>query len=350
MAASVVNRKWVLKARPEGVFDPSRDVELVEETIDLTAVEDGMCVLEVEMLSCDAFLRTMMDTPVDGEPYHGSTPLGGTVPALGYGTVLKSCEGGPAVGTRMQGLVRAQTIAKCAPAELMPHTAIPGYEVPADGHLSFLSLTAGLTAHVGVFSTLGAPKKDDVCVVSAATGAVGSIAAQLAKSTGAKVIGIAGGPVKCKWLTETLKLDGVVDYKSDVSVGKQLDEVCPNGINFFFDNVGGDILQDVLWRIVPKARIVICGAISQYSGNLAEGKVQGPRNYLELAKKGACMAGFVVTQHMDTFGKAKEEMCRMQKEGILQDHQTRIKGIEEFPAALLGLFTGKAMGKTLVEV
>lgn len=350
MSEKLINKKWLLKSRPQGAFDADRDVELVEEEVDLEAlvVPAGKCVLKVEMLSVDAFVRTMMDA----EAYHGSFEVGGIVPALGYGTVLKSGAGGPKVNARLVGMVGAQTVATVGTEGMegcMP--MLPTFGLPYSAGLGLLGVTSGMTAYVGVFVAAKRPARGEVCVVSAAAGAVGNIAAQLCKSTGAKVIGIAGGETKCKWLTNTLKLDGVIDYKDKTTtVAKQLDELCPDGINFFYDNVGGDILDDVLFRIAPKGRVVICGAISQYSGNLNVGTVRGPSNYLKLAERGATMAGYNVMQHMTSFPMGMWTLRTYYARGLLEIHETKLTGIEAWAPALQGLFTGAQVGKTIVEI
>eukprot|EP00931_Biecheleriopsis_adriatica_P090330 TRINITY_DN64332_c0_g1_i2.p1 TRINITY_DN64332_c0_g1~~TRINITY_DN64332_c0_g1_i2.p1 ORF type:complete len:356 (+),score=68.20 TRINITY_DN64332_c0_g1_i2:32-1099(+) len=354
MAASdsqkLVNQKWILRSRPSGMFDAGKDVELVEEILDLGSLEVpvGKCVLKVEMLSVDAFVRTMLDA----EAYHGSVEVGSVVPALGYGTVLKSSAGGPKVGARMMGMVGAQTVATMdVGGEQGLNPLLPTFGLPHSAALGLLGITTGMVAYVGIFAAAKAPAKGEVCVVSAATGAVGNVAVQLAKTTGAKVIGIAGGKAKCDWLKEQLQVDGVIDYKdSSTTVAKQLDLLCPDGINFYFDNVGGQTLDDVLFRIAPKGRVVICGAISQYSGNLNVGTVHGPSNYLKLAERGATMVGFNVLQYMTSWPMGFWTLRSYYARGLLKIHETMLEGIHTFPEALLGLFTGTQLGKTVIKV
>jgi len=347
---ALVNQKWILKKRPEGMFDAEKDVELVEETLDLDSMDvpAGKCVLKVEMLSVDAFVRTMLDA----EAYHGSIDIGAVVPALGYGTVLKSGDGGPKVGARLMGMVRAQTVATVDVGGMEGvQPMLPTFGLPHAAGLGLLGITTGMVAYVGIFAAAKPPAKGEVCVVSAATGAVGNVAVQLAKTTGARVIGIAGGEAKCKWLKEELEVDDVVDYKdSSRTVAQQLDTLCPDGINFYFDNVGGQTLDDVLFRIAPKGRVVICGAISQYSGNLNVGTVQGPSNYLKLAERGATMVGFNVLQYMWSWPMGFWTLRTYYARGLLKIHETTLEGVQAFPKALLGIFTGAQIGKTLVKV
>jgi len=348
--SSLVNQKWILKKRPEGLFDAEKDVELVEEKLDLDSMDvpAGKCVLKVESLSVDAFVRTMLDA----EAYHGAIDVGDVVPALGYGTVLKSGAGGPKVGARLMGMVRAQTVATVDVGGMEGvQPMLPTFGLPHTAGLGLLGITTGMVAYVGIFAATKPPTKGEVCVVSAAAGAVGNVAVQLAKTTGARVIGMAGGAAKCKWLKEELEVDDVIDYKDpNTTVAQQLDTLCPDGINFFFDNVGGQTLDDVLFRIAPKGRVVICGAISQYSGNLNVGTVQGPSNYLKLAEKGATMVGFNVMQYMWSWPMGFWTLRTYYARGLLKIHETTLEGIQAFPKALLGIFTGTQFGKTLVKV
>jgi len=310
-------------------------------------VPDRKCLIQVEMLSVDAFIRTTFEE----DAYHGTTKIGDTVVALGYGPVVKTCVGGPALGTYMQGAVMAQTFAMvdlAGPNALQPMAHTPG--LPRSLSLGLFGVTTGMTAYVGVFCVVSPPKEGEVCIVSAAAGAVGNIAAQLAKSTGARVIGIAGGSAKCEWLRNTLKLDDVIDYKdTKCSLGEQIDKVCPDGVDFFYDNVGGSTLDDVLWRIRPNGRIVICGAISQYSKKKGD-QTMGPSNYLKLAERGATMVGYNVVQKMDQWGEGYKKLAKLHAQGALQNHEAKFAGIEAFGKALEDLFVGKHCGKTLVEI
>jgi len=197
------------------------------------------------------------------------------------------------------------------------------------------------------------PRKGDVVVVSAAAGGVGSLAAQIAKARGATVIGIAGGPRKQEYLLNDLHLDGAVDYKSqEASVEEQLDRLAPQGIDFFFDNVGGATLDAALARIRPKGRVVICGAISQYDGShVNKGTVEGPKEYLKLAERGATMKGYNVMQYMP--GQLPAFLCQMLPmgwRGKLKMHEHWETGLERFPSAIELMYNGGHVGKLLVKV
>lgn len=350
---SVINQKWTLKERPDGLFSAERDVELKEEEIplnetgDYLSCEDEEVIVRVETLSVDAFIRTMLDE----KAYHGSVAIGQTIPAIGFGTVVAAgSKSNRRVGSRVAGMLGAQEYAKVPVSMVQPMLTLPF--LPLSASLGLLGLTTGLTAYVGTFCVSRPPRKGETAVVTAASGAVGCIAAQLAKHTGAKVIGVAGGERKTKYLTDELKLDGAVDYKSSKkTLSEQLDECCPNGVDFVYDSVGGRTLDELLGRIRPKGRIVICGAISQYSGNLNTGKVEGPSNYLKLAEHGAEMKGFNVLQYAWKLPIAIIWMYVQYWRGkvVMPEHIER--GVRSFPFTLEKFFNGdKPVGKTLVEV
>ena len=356
------NRKWILKRRPSGVFNPKLDAELVEIEATIVAedgaksselsIEDHQIVVEPQLLSVDAFLRTMMDEGA----YHGSLPIGAPLPALGYGKVVGAGpKSGHSVGTTVAGMLTASNRSIVDGTNVMRSFKFPFLERSAS--LGLLGLTTGLTAYTGVFYVpTRPPRAGETVVVTGAAGAVGSIAVQLCKSTGARVVGIAGGTKKGEYLAETLRCDGVIDYKnvSTKSLADQIAETCPNGIDFVYDNVGGETLDALLDKINPGARIVICGAISQYSGNLngrdKAKKVQGPSNYLKLAERGAEMKGFNVMQHITKLPRMLCGMFYLWARGKVAMKEHVEDGLERFPYALQKLFTGETIGKTLVRI
>lgn len=348
-----MNRKWTLKERPRGVFSAERDAEFKDETIPLNEEGDSLLcgddevIVKVETLSVDAFLRTMLDE----QAYHGTVEIGQTIPAIGYGKVVAAgAKSGRRVGSRVMGMLGAQEYARVQGGTVQPMLTLPF--LPLSASLGLLGLTTGLTAYVGIFCVCRPPRRGETVVVTSATGAVGCIASQLAKWNGAKVIGIAGGEIKTKFLMDELKLSGAVDYKSSkATLGDQLDKCCPDGVDFVYDNVGGKTLDELLGRIRPKGRIVICGAISQYSGNLNTGKVEGPSNYLKLAERGAEMKGFNVLQYLWNLPVAIVWMYVQYLRGkvVMPEHINT--GIRSFPLALEKFFNGsKPVGKTLVNV
>lgn len=337
MSSDRINHRVALASRPDGVPEES-DFRIEEEPVG--ELGDDEVLVAVEVLSMDAFIRTTLD---EKDSFHGSVPIGGTVTALGVGTIVESRSDRFSVGDAVTGGLGAQTFARVPAALLQP---IDTTDVTAATHLGALGLTTGLTAYAGMVF-VGDPKPGDTVVVSGAAGAVGTFAGQIARLSGAdRVIGIAGGPEKGAFLVDELGFDASIDYKSD-DVGERLDELAPDGIDVFFDNVGGEILDEVLLRIRHGARIVICGAISQY-GDMDN--VRGPSNYLKLAERQSRMEGFVVTNYMDRFPDAVATLTGWLTSGELVAHEHVEHGIDRFPHALRTLLTGGHMGKLLVDL
>ena len=338
------NRKIVLKNRPDGALRES-DFEVVEETVG--ELENDEVIVEVEHLSIDAFIRTTLN--VNG--LHGQAELGAPIIALGTGRVVKSQFAGLNQGDPVFGPMGAQTYAKMhgSAYRKIRIEATEANEknngnagVPASTYLGILGMTTGLTAYAGML-IVGEVRQGDTVVVSAAAGAVGTVACQLAKIKGAKVIGIAGGPEKVDYL-KGIGCDAGIDYKNeDVSV--RLKELAPDGVDVFFDNVGGDLLDQVLDQIAQGARVVICGAISQYH-HLE--KVQGPALYLRVAERNASMRGFTVDHYQDQFDKMEKDLSLWMAKGELTLPEHIEQGIDNFPKAMVMLFSGGHKGKLLV--
>jgi NADPH-dependent curcumin reductase CurA len=203
----------------------------------------------------------------------------------------------------------------------------------------------GMTGFFGLMD-VGLPKAGETVVVSGAAGAVGQTVGQIAKLKGCRVVGIAGGKAKCDWVVNELGFDACIDYKnSDVRAG--LKEHCPKGVDIYFDNVGGDILDMVLAKITRGARIIICGAISQYNNTTP---VKGPANYLSLLVNRARMQGIVVFDYADRYHLAVTEMAGYLKAGTMKSKEDVVQGIENFPEALLKLFSGENFGKLVLQV
>ena len=212
-------------------------------------------------------------------------------------------------------------------------------------HLLSVYGVTGLTAYFGLLEC-GRPKPGETVVVSAAAGAVGSIVGQIAKLKGCRVVGIAGGAEKCSYIVAELGFDAAIDYKSE-DVAAALAEKCPDGIDIYFDNVGGEILDAALTRLARGARVIICGAISQYN---ATGELKGPSNYLSLLVNSATMTGFVVSNYYSRYGEAAAEMAGWLSSGKLLSREDIVTGIENFPAALLRLFSGENNGKQVLQI
>lgn len=206
--------------------------------------------------------------------------------------------------------------------------------------------TTGLTAYFGLLD-VGKPQPGDVVVVSGAAGATGSVAGQIAKIKGAsKVVGIAGGPEKCRLLTDELGFDAAIDYKSE-NVHDRLHEECPKGINVFFDNVGGQILDDALMNMANHGRIVLCGGISSYN---EQELPPGPKNYMQLVIRRCSMQGFIVIDYFDRAAEAIADLSSWHKSGQLKQLEDIQEGIENTPKTFLRLFEGKNVGKQLLKI
>ena len=215
---------------------------------------------------------------------------------------------------------------------------------PLPAYLSTLGMP-GMTAYFGLLDT-GQPKEGETLVVSGAAGAVGSVVGQIAKLKGCRVVGIAGGDRKCRYAVEVLGFDACVDYKTG-DLRQELKEACPSGVDVYFDNVGGDILDTVLTLINRKARIVICGAISQYNNTEP---VKGPSNYLSLLVNRARMEGIVVFDNAPRYGEAARQMVQWMREGRLHHREDIVDSLDAFPETLLKLFNGDNFGKLLLRV
>lgn len=331
--AETQNRKVVLTKRPDGVLDLAC-FELAEES--LGEPGPGQVLIGVEHLSIDAFIRTTLD----GGGIHGTAPIGQTVTALGVGTVLASASDDLAEGDSVFGPMGAQSHV-LAPAGMF--RKVDTSNVPARAYLGVLGLTTGLTSYVGMI-TVGEVAEGDTVVVSAAAGAVGSVACEIARLRGARVIGIAGGAEKVRYLVDDLGCAAGIDYKNE-DVAARLAELAPDGVNVFFDNVGGELLDTVLDNLAPKARVVICGAISQYQ-HLTD--VRGPSLYLRLAERNASMRGFTVDFHAGVFPEAERELTDWLVSGQLHLREHVVQGVAGFPEALRMLFTGGHTGKLMV--
>ena len=327
-------KKVVLKERP--IDNPKVEgFDIIEEIS--RAPNDGEILVQMQALEIGAWIRTTLNE----EAFHGSTPIGGTIPALGIGKVLISKSDKFKEGDIVNGPIFAQTHTTM-PAEMF--TKVENPEIDPFTQIAVLGVTTGLTAYFGIYE-VGKVKKDDVVLVSGAAGGVGSLVCQLAKIKGAKVIGVAGGKEKCHVLVKEIGADAAIDYKKD-NLDEKIKEYASEGIDIFFDNVGGEILDAALDNIRDKARVVICGAISQYSHHES---VNGPSLYLRLAEKYSRMEGFTVMHFEDRYEEASRELLSLYEQGKLKIPYHIEDGIENFPLALQKLFTGGNTGKLMVK-
>ena len=329
------SKKIILKKRP--IDNPKVEgFDIIEEIA--SAPNDGEVLIEAQALEIGAWIRTTLNE----EAFHGSTPIGSTIPALGVGKVLISKSDKFKEGDIVSGPIFAQTHTTM-PAEMFVKVDNP--EIDPFTQIAVLGLTTGLTAYFGIYE-VGNVKKDEVVLVSGAAGGVGSLVCQLAKIKGAKVIGVAGGSEKCKVLINEIGVDAAIDYKKD-NLDEKLKFYASDGIDIFFDNVGGEILDVALDNIRERARVVICGAISQYSHH---DSVDGPSLYLRLAEKYSKMEGFTVMHFEDRYAEASKELLDLYKKGKLKIPYHIEDGIENFPLALQKLFTGGNTGKLMVKI
>ncbi len=333
LARPTINRRIVLAKRPVGIPDASCFSIDEQPVAELAAAE---VLVEVDHLSIDPFIRTSLNE----ESYHSPVAIGATVTALGVGRVIESRAAGLEVGDGVFGPLGIQTIARL-PGGILKK--VDEKRAPLTAYLGALGLTSGMTSYFGI-REVGAVVPGDTVVVSGAAGAVGSLAGQIARIEGGRVIGIAGGPQKVDYVERELGLDACIDYKNE-DVDARLRELAPDGVDVYFDNVGGEMLDVVLDQIRERARVVICGAISQYQ-NMND--VRGPSLYLRLAERHARMEGFAVTHFGAQFAEAEEQLASWleQRKLVLREHIEY--GVEKFPATLRTLFEGGHIGKLLL--
>ncbi len=336
--AELKNRQWLLAARPHGIIKES-DFKFDETTV--PALQDGQVLVRNLAFSFDPTQRGWMAF----DTYMPAIPVGQTMKAGAVGQVVDSRRPGFAKGDLVQGLFGWEDYTVNAGGGLMGLQKLPAGTDP----LLALSLlgTTGLTAYFGTIS-VGQVKQGDTFVVSGAAGATGSVAGMIAKIKGCRVVGIAGGPEKCSWLTGEGGFDAAVDYKNE-DVGKGLSKHCPKGIDVYFDNVGGEILDLALARLADRARVVLCGAISQY--NEAQGvAAHPPKNYFNLIFHGARMEGFLVFHFAKQYPQAIAEMSQWFAEGKLKNKIDLQHGLENAPKTIIRLFTGANFGKQLLKL
>jgi NADPH-dependent curcumin reductase CurA len=298
---------------------------------------EGEVLLKTLYLSVDPAMRGWMD---DRPSYSPPVQIGEVMRALGIGQVVASKHPEFAPGEYVSGMLGVQTYA-CLEADAL--IKVDPSLAPLPKYMSVLGMT-GMTAYFGLFN-VGAAKAGDTVVISAASGAVGSIAGQIAKIAGCRTIGIAGGAEKCAYLRDELGLDAAIDYKIE-NMHRALREHCPDGINVYFDNVGGEILDACLVNLAMHARVVLCGAISQYNSEAT----RGPANYMMLLVRRSRMEGFLVFDYAAEYGKAAREMAGWLRDGKLRSHEEIVEGIDRFPETLLRLFTGEHVGKLVLQV
>ena len=340
--STLVNHQIRLATRPVGlptVANWSHTTEPVAEPA------EGGVLLKTRALSLDPAMRGWMN---EGKSYIAPVGIGQVMRAGGVGQVLVSKNKRYAVGDFVSadfGVQEYLTLGQ----EQMKQAGLVKIDLSLGTLTQWLNVLGmpGMTAYFGLLD-VGQPQAGETVVVSGAAGAVGQTVGQLAKIKGCRVVGIAGGQAKCDWVVNVLGFDACIDYKASASAVRDgLKTHCPSGVDIYFDNVGGDILDSVLARIKRKARVVICGAISQYNNTTP---VQGPKNYLSLLVNRARMEGMVVFDYAARFPAAVAELAGYLKDGRMTSREDVVIGLDTFPDALLKLYKGENFGKLVLQV
>lgn len=331
----MMNKQQILSIRPVGLPGPET-WKLVESEI--PELNEGQFLVKNKYISLDPAMRGWMN---DVRSYIPPVELGAVMRAGTVGEVIKSLHPEFQVGDHVSG-----------------HGGVQEYSITdgkgyykVDPNLAPLQVYTGtigmpgLTAYFGLLD-VGALQEGDTVLVSGAAGAVGSIVGQIAKIKNCTVVGIAGGPEKCEYIVKELGFDHAIDYKNE-KVKRKIHEYCPKGIDVYFDNVGGQILDDALTALRRKARVVICGAISQYNNTTA---VKGPSNYLSLLVNNARMEGFVVFNFAKKYNEGLTDMAKWLSTGQLKSREHVEEGIENFHATFLKLFNGEKRGKLVLKL
>ena len=337
--SSTKNRQIVLVNRPEGDFQES-DFELREAEMPKPGA--GEALVKSHYLSLDPAMRGWVR---DADSYIEPVQLGDVMRGATVATVVESNNPDYAVGDKVMGMHGWQDYAVIGKGPLMASRQLPPVPVPATHFLSVLGAT-GLTAYFGLLD-VGEPKEGDTLLVSTAAGAVGSIVGQIGKIKGCRVVGIAGSDDKCAWIKDELGFDAAINYKKE-NIYEAIPKACPDKIDVYFDNVGGDQLNAALGHINIGARIVICGAISMY--NFEGEPPPGPSNYITLLTKRSRMQGFVILDYLDRFMEGGMQLAQWVMEGKLKHREHVVDGLENAPSAINMLFQGKNTGKLIVKI
>ncbi len=333
---SGTNRQWLLANRPEGLVG-EHNFQWRETSIPTPG--EGEVLVRNLWLSFDPTQRGWMSH----DTYTPAIPIGSVMRAGAIGQVVESRHPGFIVGDLVQGVFGWEDYSVTDGRGFRPMTKVPP-GVPPNLALGVLGLT-GLTAYFGVVD-LGQPRKGETFLVSGAAGAVGSVAGQIAKIHGLRVIGTAGGKEKCDWLVREAGFDGAIDYRSE-NVGMRLSTLCPEGIDIFFDNVGGVVLDEALARLRRNGRIVLCGAISRYQDKVPS---PGPVNYTALIGRHGRMTGFLIMDYAERIPEAYGALAGWLRSGLLKSKEDVAVGLENAPKTLARLFTGANFGKQLLKI
>lgn len=332
----MTNRQWILMRRPVGDI---RDGDLVLQTSPIPKAKAGEVVIRNEWLSLDPTNRVWMS---DMEQYLPPVPLDSPMRGVVVGKVVDSGSDAFAVGSYAMGL-GSWSDYSCVPAAMLsPVPELPG--ISRKDVFGQFAVVAP-TAYFGLLD-IGAPKIGETLVVSGAAGAVGCIAVQLGKAWGCKVVGIAGGREKCDWIRNDLGADAVIDYKSE-PVGPRLKAICPEGVDIYFDNVGGDTRNTVMSQMNLFGRVALCGMISGYND---DGREATPANYSRILMQRLKVQGFIVLDHAARFPEAIGALARLHLEGRMKWRYHEVDGLEHADKAVRLLYTGGNTGKLMVRL
>ena len=335
---NLTNHQFRLAARPVGL--PKRsDWNYVEEPV--RDPGPGEVLVKTLYLSLDPAMRGWMN---EGRSYIAPVGIGDVMRAGGAGRVIASANPAFAVGDHVTGVLGAQEYALVSADAAKGLTKVDPKLVPLPVYVGALGVT-GLTAYFGLLE-VGKPKAGDTVLVSGAAGATGLVVGQIAKIKGCRAVGIAGGPEKCNYIVKELGFDAAIDYKNE-NVSEGLRKHCPKGVDVYFDNVGGEILDAALSQLARGARVVLCGAISQYNSTTG---IKGPSNYLSLLVNSARMEGFIVFNYLAKYGEAAREMAGWMTAGKLKSKEDIVDGFQTFPDTLLKLYRGENFGKLMIKV
>ena len=332
-----INRQLVLRSRPKGLLAPG-DLQLVEAP--LPTIQDGQALARVKYLSVDPTMRVWMAA----DTYLPAVGIGDVMRAAGLAEVVESRTKDFKKGDKVIGLTGLQDYCVIDPAEKRgSFRKIP--PVPFLSDTAFLGVlgVTGITAYFGMMD-IAKPQKGETLVVSAAAGATGSIAGQIGKIQGCRVVGIAGGPEKCTWLTDELGFDAAIDYKQ-ADWKEKLAAATPKGVDINYENVGGEIMHEVLQRMNLHGRVVLCGLVSGYTK-----EDPALESFATILRKRLRVQGFIVLDYLDRFMEAATQLGKWKMFGKLKDRETIVEGLAKAPDAINMLFTGGNIGKLIVKV
>jgi len=335
MVNEEINRRVILQSRPQG-YPTSENFKIIES--DIPVPSEGEVLVRTLWLSVDPYMRgRISDVPSYAAPH----PVGKTMPGGTVGKIVVSRNALLPVGTFVEVAAGWQDYLISSGRNLR---ILDPRDAPLSTALGILGMP-GLTAYHGLFE-IGKPQPGETLLVSGASGAVGAVVGQLGKLAGCTVVGIAGSAEKVNYLAQELGFDAVINYKTD-NVEAAIPEYCPNGVDVYFDNVGGEITDVVMENLAFRARMIICGQISQY--NLTEPEL-GPRNLRQLLVHQASVEGFIVGRFADRAEVARARLTQLLQQGKIAYREDVIEGLEYAPDAFMGLFEGKNFGKMLIKV